>query len=70
MMTAKLDPTVLKDWEIAQAAEQSMKPFTSLARELGLQEDELIPMGRQLGKVDFTRAMSRLRGGRRANTWT
>lgn len=61
-MTAKLDPTVLKDWEIAQAAEHSMKPFTSLARELGLQEDELIPMGRQLGKVDFARAMSRLRG--------
>ena len=61
-MTAKLDPTVLKDWEIAQAAEQSMKPFTTLARELGLQDDELIPMGRQLGKVDFPRAMSRLRG--------
>jgi formate--tetrahydrofolate ligase len=58
----KLDPTVLKDWEVAQAAEQSMKPFLTLGRELGLQEDELIPMGRQLGKVDFTRAMERLRG--------
>jgi formate--tetrahydrofolate ligase len=60
-MTAKLDPTVLKDWEVAQAAEQSMKPFLTLGRELGLQEDELIPMGRQLGKVDFARAMDRLR---------
>ena len=60
-MTVKLDPTVLKDWEVAQAAEQSMKPFLTLGRELGLQEDELIPMGRQLGKVDFARAMDRLR---------
>jgi formate--tetrahydrofolate ligase len=61
-MTTKLDPTALKDWEIAQAAEPSMKSFVTLARELGLEEDELIPMGRQLGKVDFARAMNRLRG--------
>ena len=58
----KLDPTVMKDWEVAQAAEQSMKPFATLGRELGLKEEELIPMGRQLGKVDFMRAMDRLRG--------
>lgn len=58
----KLDPTKLKDWEIAQASESSMKPFMTLGREMGLQEDELIPMGRQLGKIDFMRAMSRLRG--------
>ena len=58
----KLDPTVLKDWQIAEAAEQSMKPFLSLGRELGLAESELIPMGRQLGKIDFQRAMDRLRG--------
>ena len=58
----KLDPTVLKDWEIAQAAEPSMKPFVTLGQELGLREDELIPMGRQLGKIDFMRAISRLRG--------
>ncbi len=52
----------MKDWEIAEAAEPSMKPFVTLGRELGLQEDELIPMGRQLGKIDFMRAMDRLRG--------
>lgn len=39
-----------------------MTPFLSLGRELGLAESELIPMGRQLGKIDFQRAMDRLRG--------
>jgi formate--tetrahydrofolate ligase len=58
----KPDPTLMKDWEIALAAEQSMVPFAQLGRELGLEDDELIPMGRQLGKVDFTRAMERLQG--------
>ncbi|NQU09179.1 formate--tetrahydrofolate ligase [bacterium] len=58
----KLDPTKLKDWQIAEAAEATMKPFRALGMELGLTDDELIPMGRQLGKVDFVRAMSRLRG--------
>jgi len=58
----RLDPTKLKDWQIAEAAEENMKPFATLGKDLGLEEDELIPMGRQIGKVDFTRAMSRLRG--------
>ncbi|MBN1675995.1 MAG: formate--tetrahydrofolate ligase [Kiritimatiellae bacterium] len=58
----KLDPTKMKDWQIAEAAEADMKPFVSLAKEMGLEEDELIPMGKQLGKVDFIKAMARLRG--------
>jgi len=57
----KLDATKMADWEIAEAAEENMKPFTTLASELGLQEDELIPMGKRLGKVDFTQAMKRLK---------
>lgn len=57
----KLDPTKMKDWQVAEAAEKSMKPFAQLGKEMGLKEDELIPMGRQLGKVDFARAMSRLK---------
>ena len=57
----KLDATKMADWEIAEAAEENMKPFTTIASELGLQEDELIPMGKRLGKVDFTQAMKRLR---------
>lgn len=58
----KLDPTQMKDWEIAEAAEENMKPLAQLAEEVGLQKDELIPMGRNLGKVDFMSAMNRLEG--------
>ena len=56
----KLDPTKMKDWQIAEAAEQSMKPVSLLAEELGLKEDELLPMGRQLAKVDYAMALERL----------
>ncbi|MEI7901602.1 MAG: formate--tetrahydrofolate ligase [bacterium] len=57
-----LDPTCMKDWQIADAAKANMKPFLTLGRELGLQDDELIPMGQRVGKVDFAKAMARLRG--------
>ncbi|OPZ30414.1 MAG: Formate--tetrahydrofolate ligase [Lentisphaerae bacterium ADurb.BinA184] len=56
----KLDPTKMADWEVAEQAEQSMKPFTQMAAELGLHDDELIPMGKWLGKIDQKRAMARL----------
>ncbi len=54
------DPTQLQDWQIAEAAEASMKPVGMLAREAGLLDDEIIPMGRQLAKVDFRRVCERL----------
>ncbi len=57
----KLDPTKMKDWEIAEAAEKKMKSFASLAKDLGLKDDELIPMGKQVGKIDFIKAIERLR---------
>ncbi len=57
----KLDPTQMKDWQIAEAAEQMMKPVSQLAREMGLEDDELIPMGRRLVKVDYQKAFSRLK---------
>ncbi len=56
----KLDPTKMKDWQIAEAAEESAKPLNLLAKELGLAEDELLPMGRQLAKIDYAKAMARL----------
>ena len=59
----KLDPTKMKDWEIAEAASENMKPFGQLAGELGIHDDELIPMGRKLGKVDFARVLERLGDG-------
>jgi len=59
----KLDPTKMKDWQIAEAAEEGMKSISQLAAEMGLQEDELIPMGRKLAKVDYQKACARLAGG-------
>ncbi len=57
----KLDPTKMKDWQIAEAAEEGMKPVSQLAEEMGLKESELIPMGRKLAKVDYQQALARLK---------
>ncbi|MCJ7729428.1 MAG: formate--tetrahydrofolate ligase, partial [Sedimentisphaerales bacterium] len=57
----KLDATTMKDWQIAEAAEKQMKPIRRLADELGLKEDELLPMGIQLGKVDYMKVLDRLK---------
>ncbi len=62
----KLDPTKMKDWQIAEAAEETMKPVRQLAEELGLEEDELLPMGRVLGKVDYMKVLKRLKDVPRA----
>jgi formate--tetrahydrofolate ligase len=56
----KLDATKMKDWQIAEAAEEGMRPISQLASELGLKDDELIPMGRTLAKVDYQKACARL----------
>ena len=62
----KLDATKMKDWQIAEAAEEQMKPVRQLADELGLKEDELLPMGRTLGKVDYMKVLDRLKGAPQA----
>ena len=59
-MATRLDPTKLADWQIAEAAEASMKTFHQLGQELGLQEDELIPHGKWLGRVDYRAVLKRL----------
>jgi len=56
----KLNPVKMKDWQIAEAAEENMKPFAKLAAEMGFKDNELIPMGRQIGKIDALRALARL----------
>lgn len=57
----KLDPTKMKDWQIAEAAEATMKPVYQVAEEAGLLPDELIPMGRQLAKIDYMKVLERLK---------
>ena len=56
----KLDPTIMKDWQIAEAAEQRMKPIGQLTREMGLEHSEMIPVGHTLAKVDFKKVLARL----------
>jgi len=58
----KLDATKMEDWQIAEAAEENLKPIKQLSDELGLTDDELLPMGRQLAKVDYIKVLERLKG--------
>jgi formate--tetrahydrofolate ligase len=61
MPKKKLDPTKMKDWQLAEAAEENMIPFVKLAKDLGLKDNELIPMGHKLGKVDFIKVLDRIK---------
>ena len=57
----KLDPRKMEDWQIAEAAEENMKSLDELAADLGLKNEELIPMGRQLGRVDYMKVLDRFK---------
>lgn len=57
----ELDPVLMKDWEIAEKAEDFLKPVKVLAMELGLTEDEIIPHGKYIAKVDFAGVLARLK---------
>ena len=57
----KLDPTKMKDWQIAEAAEQNAIPIARLAKDMGLLDDEVIPMGRLLAKIDYKKVLNRLK---------
>jgi len=58
-----LDPRSMQDWQIAEAAEERMKPIRRLAGEMGLRDDELIPYGNKLAKVDYQKVLTRLADG-------
>jgi len=49
----------MKDWQISEAAEVHMKTPDQWRDELGLQKDEMLPMGR-LAKLDFLKIFNRL----------
>ena len=61
----KLDPTKMKDWQIAEAAEENLRSAAEIAKELGLEENEWEPYGRYLAKVDVTKTLRRLGAGKR-----
>jgi formate--tetrahydrofolate ligase len=56
-----LDPKTMKDWQIAEAAEEGMKPVTRLAEELGLKDRELLPYGHYVAKLDYMSILNRLK---------
>lgn len=54
------DPTKLADWQIAEEAEKNMPTPEDWRVRLGLEKDEIIPMGR-ICKLDFLKIMERLK---------
>ncbi len=53
------DPTKMKDWQIAEEAEKFLPANEEWIDRLGLEKDELIPMGRT-PKLDFIKIMNRM----------
>ena len=54
------DAVKLKDWQIAELAEEKMPTPEEWISKLGLQKDELIPFGRT-PKLDFLKIIERLK---------
>lgn len=54
-----LDPTVYKDWQIAEQAEKELPSVDYFREKLGLLEEEIIPYGKT-PKLDFIKIMNRL----------
>jgi len=59
--TEKLGRGELKDWQIAEEAEKTMKPIKQIAEELGLTDEELLPYGHYIAKVDYQKVLERLK---------
>ena len=61
-MPSKLpDPREHADWQIAEAAEEYMKPIKDIASQLDIQEDELLLHGHYVAKVDYKKVLNRLK---------
>ncbi len=56
-----LDPTVYKDWQIAEEAEKALPDVEFFQKKLGLLPEEIIPHGKT-PKLDFIKIMNRLQG--------
>lgn len=56
-----LDPTKMADWQIAEEAEKTMKTVYQLRDEMGLLDEELLPHGHYVAKVDFKKVLDRLK---------
>ena len=56
----KLDPTIYKDWQIAEEAEKTLPSVDFFREKLGLLPEEIIPYGKT-PKIDFIKVMNRLK---------
>ncbi|MFW6151011.1 MAG: formate--tetrahydrofolate ligase, partial [Chloroflexota bacterium] len=54
------DTSKLKDWQIAEQAEEKMPTPKEWRERLGLEKDEVMPYGR-LAKLDFLKIIDRLK---------
>ncbi|RJX35602.1 MAG: formate--tetrahydrofolate ligase [Desulfarculus sp.] len=55
------DPRKNPDYVIAEAAEEFMKPIKEIAGDLGITDEELLPHGHYVAKVDFKKVLERLK---------
>ncbi len=55
-----LDPTIYKDWQIAEEAEKTLPSVEEFRQKMGLLPDEIIPYGKT-PKLDFVKIMNRLK---------
>ena len=60
----KLDPTVYKDWQIAEEAEKTLPPVDYFREKLGLLPEEIIPYGKTPKPVASLWTPSSTRTGR------
>ncbi|MDR0882059.1 MAG: formate--tetrahydrofolate ligase [Candidatus Adiutrix sp.] len=50
-----------KDYEIAEAAEKHLIKIRKLAMDIGLEDDEILPYGHYVAKIDYAKALERLK---------
>lgn len=62
-----LDPTQMKDWQVAEEAEKTMLPIQTVSKSLGLTDEEFIPYGSGYGKIDAQAVLKRTGGKQIAN---
>lgn len=54
-----INPTQMADWEIAEHFEKNMLKISEIGKKLELQEEELLPFGHYMGKIDYKSVLDR-----------
>ena len=59
-LVPNLDPMVMADWQIAEAASEQMKSVQQLGSEMQLLPGEVLPYGHHVGKIDYAPVLTRM----------